>query len=77
MIRFCPYFLKKNAIFYIKINILDTHLLWGISREEIFENLLRLMRFGVYFETKMAIFIKNNYSLFALICARGSGAYAT
>ena len=38
------------------------------------------MRFGVYFETKMAIFIKkNNYSLFALIhvCARGSGAYAT
>ena len=45
-----------------------------ISREKIFENLLRLMRFGVYFETKMAIFIKkNNYSLFALICARGSG----
>ena len=29
-----------------------------ISREEIFENLLRLMRFGVYFETKMATFIK-------------------
>ena len=52
-------------------------MLWGISREEIFENLLRLMRFGVYFETKMAIFIKKNYSLFALICARGSGAYAT
>ena len=51
-------FFSKNAIFYIKINILDTHLLWGISREEIFENLLRLMRFGVYFETKMAIFIK-------------------
>ena len=51
-------FFSKNAIFYIKINILDTHLLWGISREEIFENLLRLMRFGVYFQTKMAIFIK-------------------
>ena len=33
-------------------------MLWGISREEIFENLLRLMHFGVYFETKMAIFIK-------------------
>ena len=33
-------------------------MLWGISREEIFENLLRLMRFGVYFETKIAIFIK-------------------
>ena len=59
------------------MNIFDTHLLWGISREENFENLLRLMRFGVYFETKMAIFIKNNYNLFALICARGSGAYAT
>ena len=28
-----------------------------ISREEIFENMLRLMCFGVYFETKMAIFI--------------------
>ena len=44
--------------FILKINILDTHLVWGISREEIFENLLRLMRFGVYFKTKMAIFIK-------------------
>ena len=61
-----------------KVCWLIAYLLWGISREEIFENLLRLMRFGVYFETKMAIFIKkNNYSLFALICARGSGAYAT
>ena len=37
-----------------------------------FENMLRLMRFGVYFETKLA-----NYSLFALTFARGSGAYAT
>ena len=36
--------------------------------------MLRLMRFGVYFETKMAIFIKK---LFALIYARGSGAYVT
>ena len=52
-------FFSKNAIFYIKKkNILDTHLLWGISREKFFENLLRLMRFGVYFETKMAIFVK-------------------
>ena len=33
-------------------------MLWGISHEEIFENMLRWMRFGVYFETKMAIFIK-------------------
>ena len=46
-------------IFYIKkINILDTRLLWGISHKEIFENMLRLMRFGVYIETEMAIFIK-------------------
>ena len=30
----------------------------GISHEDIFENMLRLMRFGVYFETKIAIFIK-------------------
>ena len=51
-------------------------MLWGISREEIFENMLRLMRFGVYFETKMAIFI-NKYSLFGLIYAGGSEAYAT
>ena len=28
------------------------------THEEIFENMLRLMRIGVYFETKMAIFIK-------------------
>ena len=39
------------------MNILDTRLLWGISHEEIFENILRLMRFGVYFETKMRIFL--------------------
>ena len=30
----------------------------GISQKDIFENMLRLMRFGVYFETKMAIFMK-------------------
>ena len=35
--------------------------------------MLRLMRFGIYFETKIAIFKKKNYSLFALIYARGSG----
>ena len=52
------FFFSKITIFYIKINILDTRLLWGISHDEIFENMVRLMRFGVYFETKMAIFIK-------------------
>ena len=39
--------------------------------------MLLLMRFGVYFEIKMAIFIKKSYNLFALIYARDSGAYAT
>ena len=59
LIRFCLYFFSKITIFYIKkINILDKLLLWGISLEEIFENMLRLMHFGVYFETKMAIFMK-------------------
>ena len=53
MIRFCLYFFPKITIFYIKINILDTRLLWGISHGNFFENMLRLMRFGVYFETKM------------------------
>ena len=43
---------------------MDTRLLGGISHEEVFENILRMMRFGVYFKTKMA-----------LIYARGSEAY--
>ena len=55
LIRFVFIFLQKLPFLYKKINISDTHLLCGISREEIFENLLR---FGVYLETKMAIFIK-------------------
>ena len=59
LIRFCLYFFFKNYHFlYKKINILDKLLLWGITQQEIFENMLRLMRFGVYFETKMAIFMK-------------------
>ena len=52
------FFFKNYHFLYKKINILDTRLLWGNSHGEIFENMLRLMRFGVYFETKMAIFIK-------------------
>ena len=36
----------------------ENFFIWGIFQEEIFENMLRLMRFGVYFETEMAIFIK-------------------
>ena len=59
LIRFCLYFFFKNYHFlYKKINILDKLLLWGITQQEIFENMLRLVRFGVYFETEMAIFMK-------------------
>ena len=43
------FFFKNYHFLYKKINILDKHLLWGITQEEIFENVLRLMRFGVYF----------------------------
>ena len=52
------FFFQRLAFFIKKNNILDTCLLWGISHENFFENMLRLMRFGVYLETKMAIFIK-------------------
>ena len=59
LIRFRLYFLLKITIFYIKNKYFrHTLVIWGISHEEIFENILRLMRFGVYFEIKMAIFIK-------------------
>ena len=59
LIRFCLYFFFKNYHYlYKKINILDKLLLWGITQQEIFENMLRLMGFGVYFKTKMAIFMK-------------------
>ena len=65
--RFKVYFDQILSLFFFKtyhflykkkINILDTRLLCGIFHEEIFENMLRLMRFSVYFETKMDIFIK-------------------
>ena len=52
------FFFKNYHFLYKKINILDKLLLWGISQEKNFENMLRLMRFGVYFETKRAIFIE-------------------
>ena len=58
LIRFCLYFFLNYHFLYKKINNLDTLLLWGISHGEIFENMLRLIRFGVYFENIMAIFIK-------------------
>ena len=52
------FFFKNYHFLYKKINVLDKLLLWGITQQEIFENMLRLMRFGVYFKTKMAIFMK-------------------
>ena len=52
------FFFKNYYFLYKKINILDKFLLWGITHEKFFENMLRLMRYGVYFGTKMAIFMK-------------------
>ena len=57
-------------------------LLWGHSHEEIFENILRLMRFGVYFErilNKKCLFsCRNNYINYSCThMLRGSGAYAS
>ena len=51
------FFFTNYHFLHKKINILDTRLLWGISHEEIFENMFRLMHFGVYFETKMGNFL--------------------
>ena len=80
LIRFCLYFFFKNYHFlYKKINILDKLLLWGISHEEIFENMLRLMRFGVYFETKMAIFMTKTIIVYLhsyMLGARGHILYS-
>ena len=59
-------------------------MVWGITHREIFENMLRLMRFGVYFERILKIYWlfsnRNNYSLVTRIYAlwiRGGGAYLT
>ena len=58
-------------------------MLWGITQREIFENMLRLMRFGVYFEITLKIkwlfSYRNNYSIYSYthICfmdlGRGGG----
>ena len=42
--------LKKLPFFRNKKNILDTVAMRYISHKEIFENILRMMCFGVYFE---------------------------
>ena len=64
------------------VYILNTRLLLGITHGEIFENMLRLMRFGVYFEKNLKIrwlfSYRNNYSIVTrIICFRGSWAYVT
>ena len=47
-------------------------LLWGISCEEIFKNIIRLMHFGVYYERNLTIqwlFLhKNKYITDTRIC---------
>ena len=51
-------------------------MLWGITYGEIFENMLRLMRFGVYFERilkiKWLFSYRNNYSIVTRIYALGA-----
>ena len=58
-------------------------MLWGITHGENFENMLRLMRFDVYFErilkVKWLFSYKNNYSIVTRIYALGAWgpAYVT
>ena len=66
------FFFKNYHFLHKKINVLDTLLLWGISYEEIFENMLLLMGFGVYLKLKWLFSLKKKYSLFALIYAIGT-----
>ena len=54
-------------------------MLWGITHREIFENMLRLMRFGVYFERILKIkwlfsyiSFRNNYNIVTRIYALGA-----
>ena len=52
-------------------------MLWGVTQREIFENMLRLMRFGVYFERilkmKWLFSYRNNYSIATRIYALWTG----
>ena len=56
-------------------------MLWGITHGEIFEKILRLMRFDVYFERILKIewlfSYRNNYNIIIRICFRGLGAHVT
>ena len=66
----------KNTILYI-----DTRLPWGNSRDEMFESVSRLMRFGVYFEITLNrndyfhVEIHINYCCTYML--GGSGPYAS
>ena len=68
-------FFQKYHFFYKKIIILDTRLLLSITHRETFENMLRLMCFGVYFERilkiKWLFSYRNNYSIITRIYALG------
>ena len=56
-------------------------MLWCITHGEIFENMLRLMRFGVYFERTLKIkwlfSYRNNYSIVTRIFALGARGHVT
>ena len=63
-------FFKKYNFLYKKTNILDTHLLLGITHGNFLEKMLRLMLLGVYFERiskmKWLFLYRNNYSIVTL-----------
>ena len=75
---FCVYF---DPILSLKF--LDRRLLWGITRRKKIENMLRLMRFGIYFDRilkiKWLFLYRNNYSIATRIYALGAWgpAYVT
>ena len=54
-------------------------MLWGITHGEIFENMLRLMRFGVYFERilkiKWLFSYRNNDSIYSYTHIYALGAW--
>ena len=75
--KFTIFYIKilKNNIFYIKNRYFS--LLWGNSHKEIFAHILRLMRFGVYFEKilnkKWLFSCRNNYINYS--CTHMLGGY--
>ena len=75
---------QEILFFYIKNKYFRCTLALGITYEGIFENMLRLMRFGVYIERILKIkwffSYRNNYSIVTVtpiyMWARGHNYYA-